>query len=69
MRGYEGGAVTLLGMGHKGDPKEILGKMVNKGDIFSSLKNVVLVAKVNKNYLSQSGLQRSGLTDSSILNH
>ena len=40
-----------------------------KGDIFSSLENVVLVAKVNKNYLSHLGLQKSGLTVSSILKH
>ena len=41
----------------------------DKGDIFSSLENVVLVAKVNKNYLSHLGLQKSGLTVSSILKH
>ena len=41
----------------------------HKGDIYSSLENVVLVAKVNKNYLSHLGLHRSGLTVSSILKH
>ena len=40
-----------------------------KGDIFSSLENVVLVANVNKNYRSHSHLQRSGLIVSSVLKY
>ena len=43
--------------------------LYRKGDIFSSLENVDLVAMVNKNYLSHSGLRKSGLTVSSILKH
>ena len=43
--------------------------VVFKGDIFSSLENVVLVANVNKNYRSHSHLQRSGLIVSSVLKY
>ena len=43
--------------------------LASKGDIFSSLENVVLVANVNKNYRSHSHLQRSGLIVSSVLKY